>query len=102
MHSVDPGEQVRLTATVSGWVQGVGFRWATMTHAQMLQLVGVAQNLPDGAVLVIAEGSRSDCQRLLDWLQGTGSQTSLAPGRVDFVDVRWGLAEGGFGSFTCR
>ncbi len=95
-------EQVRLTATVSGWVQGVGFRWSTMTHAQTLQLVGVAQNLPDGDVLVIAEGSPALCQRLLDWLQGAGSQTSFPPGRVDHVDARWGPAEGRLRSFTCR
>jgi acylphosphatase len=100
--SEDPVEQVRLTATVSGWVQGVGFRWATMTHAQTLQLVGVAQNLPDGDVLVIAEGARAQCQLLLDWLQGTGSQTSFPPGRVDFVEVRWGPGQGRFWSFTCR
>ena len=45
-----------MTATVSGRVQGVGFRWSTGQMAQSLHLVGLAQNLPDGNVRVIAEG----------------------------------------------
>ncbi|MCB0902261.1 MAG: acylphosphatase, partial [Actinobacteria bacterium] len=51
-------EPVRVTATVSGRVQGVGFRWSTGQMAQSLHLVGLAQNLPDGNVRVIAEGLR--------------------------------------------
>jgi acylphosphatase len=93
---------VRLTATVQGYVQGVGFRWSTMAVAQSAKLVGVAENLPNGDVLVIAEGPRAACQKVLDWLTGTGPRSVRRPGRVEFVDARWGPAEGGFRSFTCR
>lgn len=102
MAASEPTDRVRLTALVQGWVQGVGFRWSTMAYAQTMTLVGVAENLPSGDVLVIAEGPQADCQKVLDWLQGRGSRVVRRPGRVDFVDARWGPAEGGFRSFTCR
>jgi acylphosphatase len=97
-----PESPVRLTATVQGYVQGVGFRWSTMSLARTLGLVGVAENLPNGDVLVIAEGSEAACQKVLDWLRGAGPRTVRRPGRVEFVDARWGPALGGFRSFTCR
>lgn len=102
MEHSDPAERVRLTATVQGYVQGVGFRWSTMALAQSMKLVGLAENLPNGDVLVIAEGPRAECQKVLEWLHGTGPRTVRRPGRVEFVDARWGPAEGGFRSFTCR
>lgn len=90
-------ESVRLTAWVHGRVQGVGFRWWTRSRALELGLVGSVANLPDGRVLVIAEGQRSTCERLLDALR-SGS----TPGRVDDVVVQWGDARGGFEGFTQR
>lgn len=102
MEQSTPESPVRLTATVQGYVQGVGFRWSTMSMARTLNLVGVAENLPNGDVLVIAEGPEVACQRVLDWLNGTGPRVVRRPGRVEFVDARWGPAEGGFRSFTCR
>jgi acylphosphatase len=93
---------VRLTATVQGYVQGVGFRWSTMSMARSLNLVGVAENLPNGDVLVIAEGPGDACLKVLDWLNGSGPRVVRRPGRVEFVDARWGPAQGGFRSFTCR
>lgn len=95
-------EPVRVTATVSGRVQGVGFRWSTGQMAQSLHLVGLAQNLPDGNVRVIAEGLRADCRTLVEWLYGAGPQSVHRPGRVDAVDVAWGPAEGTFTSFASR
>ncbi len=102
MDSSDAQAPVRLTATVQGYVQGVGFRWSTMALAKTLELVGVAENQPNGDVLVIAEGAAESCQKVLDWLNGTGPRTVRRPGRVEFVDASWGPARGGFRSFTCR
>lgn len=102
MEQPSPEPPVRLTATVQGYVQGVGFRWSTMSLARTLNLVGVAENLPNGDVLVIAEGSEVSCQKVLDWLNGVGTRVVRRPGRVEFVDARWGAAQGGFRSFTCR
>ena len=99
----DPIEPaVRLTARVSGWVQGVGFRYSALALAQSLDLVGVAENLATGDVLVIAEGPPAQCQKVLDWLQGSGPRTVRRPGRVEGVTSAWGPATGEFRRFSVR
>jgi acylphosphatase len=45
----------RLSATVHGHVQGVGFRYWTHHTAQRLGVAGTVCNTPDGAVAVEAE-----------------------------------------------
>lgn len=102
MEQQETEQPVRLTAVVSGSVQGVGFRYSTRAMAMAVKLRGVAENLPNGDVRVIAEGPKADCQKVLDWLHGTGLRVVRRPGRVDFVNAKWGPAEGGFRSFTCR
>src|SRR5207248_10186764 len=76
----DADRPVRLTAWVSGRVQGVGFRWWTQDQADALGLAGYAQNLDDGRVEVVAEGPARDFRELLARLRGPG-----APGRVRAV-----------------
>jgi len=44
--------------TISGRVQGVGFRYFLLHQARKLDIKGFAKNLPDGSVYVEAEGSR--------------------------------------------
>lgn len=88
---------VRLTAWVHGRVQGVGFRWWTRSRALELGLTGYAANRPDGRVLVVAQGPRRDCQRLLDRLQGGD-----APGRVETVVADWSDAGEAFDGFAER
>ena len=80
---------VRLTAWVSGRVQGVGFRWWVRTRALAGGLEGWARNCEDGRVEVVAEGSRPACERLLAELGGTGT-----PGHVSGVVERWSEARG--------
>ena len=76
---------VRLTAWVHGYVQGVGFRWWTRSRALELGLSGYASNQVDGRVLVVAQGPRRACEELLALL--TGGST---PGRVDNVVADFG------------
>ncbi|WP_067601838.1 acylphosphatase [Nocardiopsis listeri] len=90
-------ESVRLTAWVRGRVQGVGFRWWTRSRALEIGLTGAATNLDDGRVEVVAEGSRTDCERLLEHLRGGGT-----PGRVDSVIERWSPPGGSFDGFVER
>jgi acylphosphatase len=42
---------------VRGLVQGVGYRWFVRRAAERLGLSGIARNLDDGSVEVLAEGS---------------------------------------------
>jgi acylphosphatase len=79
-----PDDDVRLTAWVHGRVQGVGFRWWTRSRALELGLTGYAANCPDGRVLVVAQGPRDACERLLQLLQ-----SGKTPGHVDKVVVDW-------------
>ena len=95
--SADRGGVVRLTAWVTGMVQGVGFRWWTRSRALELGLAGSARNLDDGRVAVVAEGDRESCQALLDALGGPD-----APGRVDQVVSRWDDARGDVSGFRER
>lgn len=88
-------EAVRMTAWVRGRVQGVGFRWWTRARALEIGLDGSAANLPDGRVEVVAEGSKQDCQALLDALRG-----SDAPGQVSGVTERWSDARGDLSGFV--
>ena len=90
-------ERARLTAWVQGRVQGVGFRWWVRSSALELDLVGAAENLVDGRVKVIAEGSRDNCADLLSRLEGTE-----VPGRVAQVTFRWDQARGGLTGFVER
>lgn len=75
---------VRLNAWVHGHVQGVGFRWWTRSRALELGLTGYAANRPDGRVHVVAQGSRHNCERLLELLRG-----GTTPGTVDTVVADW-------------
>jgi acylphosphatase len=83
-------ERARLTAWVSGRVQGVGFRYWVRTRALELGLVGRADNLDDGRVHVVAEGPRPRCEQLLDLLGGPA--TVGRPGTVRGVAHRWAPA----------
>lgn len=44
---------------VYGRVQGVGFRWFVLRQAERLGLTGLARNLRDGSVEVIADGTEA-------------------------------------------
>ena len=87
--------EARLHATVSGVVQGVGFRYWTLGEAEKRGLVGFAGNLLDGTVEVTAEGTREDVEGLLAWLRSGDT-----PGRVDGVEASIGPATGEFTRFS--
>ena len=85
----------RLTARVTGRVQGVGFRWWVRRHAEVLGLVGWVMNGNDeGSVEVVAEGpaaALAELERLLN--EGpTGA-------RVESVYARRGPVSGEFDRF---
>jgi acylphosphatase len=89
--------RARLTVTVRGRVQGVGFRAWTRRRALDLGLVGSATNLADGAVEIVAEGERPALDGLVAALRGPGS-----PGRVAGITLVWTPALGMSDSFHER
>ncbi|MDD2162308.1 acylphosphatase [Pseudomonas sp. MIL19] len=54
---------------VSGRVQGVYFRQATVAQAERLDLDGWVRNLADGRVEVLFEGEEAAVDELAGWLQ---------------------------------
>ena len=66
---------------VRGRVQGVGFRWFVEREARLLGITGWVRNNADGAVEVLAQGTREQLSGLRDRLQ-QGPRAA----RVDDVD----------------
>ncbi|HEU4671555.1 MAG TPA: acylphosphatase [Candidatus Limnocylindrales bacterium] len=59
----------RLDATVSGRVQGVGFRWFVRDEAERMGLTGWVANEPGGTVRVVAEGDPEAIAQLVERLR---------------------------------
>ena len=68
---------------VRGKVQGVYFRHSTRLEANRLGLRGLARNLPDGSVEVLAQGTAAAIGELRDWLHHGPAQA-----RVDEVQEK--------------
>jgi len=54
-------------AWISGRVQGVGFRYATVIEAQRYGVGGWVRNLGDGRVEAVFEGPAAEVARLVHW-----------------------------------
>jgi acylphosphatase len=90
-------DRVRVRVLVSGRVQGVGFRYATVDEARRLRVQGWVRNLADGRVEAEVEGERSSVEALVRFLRRG------PPGAVvDDVEIRWGAYAGDLGSFSAR
>lgn len=78
----DMADQKAITATVTGRVQGVGYRYAVLHVARGLGLVGWVRNTPNGSVETWAQGNKPALEQLIAFLrQGPRSA------RVRSVDV---------------
>ena len=65
-----------------GFVQGVGFRYATRTRAAALGLGGWVSNRPDGSVEAVFEGEEEAVESMVAWCR-EGPRGA----RVEAVDV---------------
>ncbi|MBI5811931.1 MAG: acylphosphatase [Meiothermus silvanus] len=79
----------RIVVLVMGEVQGVGYRAYARKRAMELGLCGYAENLSDGRVEVVAEGSKENLEQFLEFLR-KGPRLS----RVTGLDVQWSEATG--------
>ena len=95
--SMSTDSRVRLTAIVTGLVQGVNFRWFTQRRASELGVVGYVRNRADGSVEFVAEGSRDALERLLD-LARVGPPSAV----VENVEAKWAASTGEFRHFEIR
>ena len=72
--------------TVTGEVQGVGFRWAAQGEADRLGVVGRVRNRTDGAVEIVAQGDRPAMDEFASWLEQGPRWARVADVDVEPVD----------------
>ena len=72
-----------------GRVQGVGFRYTTLSLAAGYDVAGWVANLPDGRVQLHAEGTRGELDAFFD-----GIRESQLRGFIKQMDVAWGMPTG--------
>lgn len=65
MDDIEPDCLARIRIT--GWVQGVGYRYSAFRMANSLNLRGYVKNLPDGSVYIEAQGSPDSVRNLIEW-----------------------------------
>jgi acylphosphatase len=85
----------RLHVSVSGIVQGVGFRFFVYQYGVNLDLRGWVRNRYNGEVEVTAEGSKEILDKFLELIK-EGPQSA----QVEDVNVEWLTASGEFPDFT--
>jgi acylphosphatase len=74
----------RIHLTITGHVQGVGFRYFCQQQAGQLGITGYARNLPDGTVEVEAQG---DADAIEQFLQAVSHGPRQA--EVTNVERKW-------------
>ena len=79
---------------VSGYVQGVGYRYFCYRRARDLGLCGWVRNEPDGSVALVAEGDRGSLEALI-------TELKLGPpgSSVTRIDVTWRECSGDYDGF---
>jgi acylphosphatase len=90
-------DMASLRATVQGRVQGVFFRAFVESAAERLNLKGYVCNMPGGEVEVLAEGEKSNLEKLVEYLK-KGPPSA----QVKEVLVNWGEYTGYFSRFSIR
>ena len=83
-----------IVVQISGRVQGVGFRAATVRQAHDLGVTGWVRNTDDGGVEALLQGHIDEVDRMLSWLH-----RGPPAARVDAVSSREELTERLFDQF---
>ena len=80
---------------ISGYVQGVGFRYSMVRQAQRLGVVGWVRNRRDGTVEAIVDGPADAVAAIIDWVR-------VGPPGAHVTDVAVSEADGTFATFESR
>lgn len=76
--------EVELHAVFQGKVQGVGFRWQVVHHANACGLKGTVKNLLNGSVEVMAQGAKENLEKFL-----VAIQKEPGHARIDKVQIQY-------------
>ncbi|MBN1951957.1 MAG: acylphosphatase [Bacteroidales bacterium] len=74
--------------TVTGRVQGVGFRFSCRTMAQSLGIKGFVKNLYTGDVYIEAEGTEVQMKHFIEWCYKGPGYANVRDVIIDSGDVR--------------
>lgn len=92
----EPEASQRQSVTFAGLVQGVGFRYTTHAVARRYAVTGFVENLPDGRVLLVAEGAPAAVRdfvaavehEMSTYIRQKQVETSAATGEFERFSVR--------------
>ncbi|MDO8510385.1 MAG: acylphosphatase [bacterium] len=90
-------EAKRIECRVFGKVQGVFYRTYACQKGRARGLVGKTENLPDGSVLVAAEGSEEELRMFIGELSA-----GPASAEVLSIDVSWRETTDEFSDFSVQ
>lgn len=88
--------QTAVEVSVTGRVQGVGFRWNTLDEAHRLGVHGWVRNEPDGSVSGWFEGPQEAVDALVEWCRSGPRWAGVEHVRTSAVTPR------GHSSFEVR
>jgi len=74
--------------TVSGLVQGVGFRYFVYSKAQAIGLNGYTKNLFTGEVVTVVEGERYLVEELIDYIKIGSSRSHVKSHSVNWFEYK--------------
>lgn len=80
---------------ITGFVQGVGFRYAMAAQARLLGVNGWVRNRRDGSVEAMIAGSAAQVEEMLSW-------SRIGPGGATVDNVMIETASGEFPDFQLR
>lgn len=72
--------------TISGRVQGVGFRYHAMKEARARSINGIVRNSSDGTVYIEAEGPKEQLDNFLEWCREGPSFANVGSVKVESSD----------------
>ena len=93
----DPDGRQKREVYYHGMVQGVGFRYTARQIAEQFDVTGYVQNMPDGRVLLLAEGLSEELDRFLaaiearmgHYIDGSRQAVGPASGHFHRFEVRF-------------
>ncbi len=80
------GQTVTVRITITGRVQGVGFRESMRVVAQALEINGWVRNVEDGSVEAITQGNEYAIEQLVAWCHNGPPGASVKFVNADLVE----------------
>lgn len=77
-----------IAITVEGLVQGVFYRQTTKTKAIELGITGEIKNKPDGTVHIVATGTETQLQQLIEWCNKGPERAIIINVKVENIPLR--------------